>query len=108
MICHRIDDVCIRRMAIGNIWADALTVLVHGISAGPGHARTAARRAAELVSSEDWKKMNVSLGAKRSQEQDRSIIQVNLASRSEPRKRNPRLLQSFDDRGTGRMAANVR
>ncbi|KAJ6436677.1 hypothetical protein O9K51_10796 [Purpureocillium lavendulum] len=57
--------------------------------------------AAKLVLSEDWKKMSASLGAERTQEQVQELFYPGHSGMplSAASKRNPKLLQSFDDRG---------
>ncbi|KAJ6438063.1 ATP-dependent DNA helicase PIF1 [Purpureocillium lavendulum] len=57
--------------------------------------------AAKLVSSEDWKTMSASLDAERTQEQVQELVYPGQSGRplSAASKRNPKLLQSFDDCG---------
>ena len=57
--------------------------------------------AATLVSSEDWKKMSATLGTERTHEQVQELFYPRQSDKplSTASKRNPKLLQSFDDRG---------
>ncbi|PWI65488.1 hypothetical protein PCL_07089 [Purpureocillium lilacinum] len=84
MICHRIDD----------FWFMAFRQVLGMLAQLPGDA-------AKLVSSEDWKTMSASLGVERTQEQVQELFYPGQSGKplSAASKRNPKLLQSFDDRG---------
>ncbi|PWI65079.1 hypothetical protein PCL_07378 [Purpureocillium lilacinum] len=101
MICHRIDDVCIRWMATGKTWADAVTVLVHAFRQVLGTLAQLPGDAAKLVSFDDCKMMSASLDAERTQEQVQELFYQGQSGKplSAASKSNPKLLQSFDDRG---------
>ncbi|KAJ6439190.1 hypothetical protein O9K51_08602 [Purpureocillium lavendulum] len=82
MICHWADDFMAFRQVLGTL------------AQLPSDT-------AKLVSSEDWKTMSGSLGAERTQEQVRELFYPGQSGKpvSAASKRNPKLLQSFDDRG---------